>query len=215
MRNKNILKAIVLSLAVMLSTASCNVDPEFYSQVVPETFYQSQDAVWQRYARPFTHWRWFAAHNESLNFLQELGTDELMLPTRGTDWYDGGQYQRFHHHEYTEDMACIANGWQLSQQGTALAWDALEDLQDVDFDKLGFASGTRESMLSQLQGLVIYFYLKGLDLFGGMPLYTTTQSEVKGRATDVETFNFIDSLCNEALPTCPSSKNWVARRPVL
>ena len=87
--------------------------------------------------------------------------------------------------------------------GVALSWDALEDLEKVDFDKLGFASGTRESMLSQQQTLVASFYLDGLDFFGGVPLYTTTQSEVKGRSTALETFNFIDSLLNVATPNLP------------
>lgn len=63
-------------------------------------------------------------------------------------------------------MTCIYEGWRLSQMGVALSWDALEDLEKVDFDALGFEAGTRESMLNQLNALVAYFYLKGLDLFG-------------------------------------------------
>ena len=135
--------------------------------------------------------------------LQELGTDEFIQPTRGSDWYDGAKYQKIHHHEYAEDMGFIDEGWKLSQMGTALAWDALEDLSTVDFNKLGFPEGTRDAMLSQLQGLVSYFYLRGLDMFGGMPLYTTTQSDIKPRSTDVRTFEFIDSLLTEALPNVP------------
>lgn len=203
MKKKNIYKSILLGIAVVAGISSCNTDPEFHSQVVPETFYQNQTAVYQRYARPFTHWRWYAGHNENLWRLQELGTDEFILPTRGSDWFNGGVYQKFHHHEYTEDMTCVYEGWRLSQMGTALAWDALEDLEEVDFDKLGFPQGTRESMLNQLRALVSYFYLKGLDLFGGMPLYTTTKSEVRGRSTDLQTFNFIDSLLTLAIPNLP------------
>jgi hypothetical protein len=206
MKTKNIFKTALVSLTVATGLVACDIEPDFYSQVVPDTFYSSQEAVWQRFSRPFTHWRWYAAHNDNLWRLQELGTDEFMLPTRGSDWFNGGVYQKFHHHEYTEDMTCIYEGWRLSQMGTALAWDALEDLQGVDFDKLDFEEGTRESMLSQLQALVSYFYLKGLDLFGGMPLYTTTQSDVKPRSTDVETFNFIDSLLTEAIPNLPVKK---------
>lgn len=55
MKTKNILKSIIVGIAGVLSIASCNIDPDFYSQVVPETFYTSQDAVWQRFNRSFTH----------------------------------------------------------------------------------------------------------------------------------------------------------------
>ena len=76
--------------------------------------------------------------------------------------------------------------------GIALAWDALEDLEQIDFNALGFPEGTRESMLCQMNTLVASFYLDGLDFFGGVPLYTTTKSEVLPRSTDVEAFNFND-----------------------
>lgn len=203
MKTNNILKSILGGVVAATALTSCNIDPDFYSQVTPETFYTSQEAVYQRYARPFTHWRWFAGHDDNMWLLQELGTDEFIQPTRGSDWYDGAKYQKIHHHEYAEDMGFIDEGWKLSQMGTALAWDALEDLSAVDFNKLGFPEGTRDAMLSQLQGLVSYFYLKGLDMFGGMPLYTTTQSDIKPRSTDVRTFEFIDSLLTEALPNVP------------
>lgn len=203
MKTNNILKSILGGVVAATALTSCNVDPDFYSQVTPETFYTSQEAVYQRYARPFTHWRWFAGHDDNMWLLQELGTDEFIQPTRGSDWYDGAKYQKIHHHEYAEDMGFIDEGWKLSQMGTALAWDALEDLSTVNFEKLGFPEGTREAMLSQLQGLVSYFYLRGLDMFGGMPLYTTTQSDIKPRSTDVRTFEFINSLLTEALPNVP------------
>ena len=203
MKTNNILKSILGGVVAATALTSCNIDPDFYSQVTPETFYTSQEAVYQRYARPFTHWRWFAGHDDNMWLLQELGTDEFIQPTRGSDWYDGAKYQKIHHHEYAEDMGFIDEGWKLSQMGTALAWDALEDLSTVNFEKLGFPDGTRDAMLSQLQGLVSYFYLRGLDMFGGMPLYTTTQSDIKPRSTDVRTFEFIDSLLTEALPNVP------------
>lgn len=204
MKKFKIYNSVLIGITICLFViTSCSVEPTFYSQVVPETFYTSQEAVWERFNRPFTHWRWYIANNEPRWMLQELGTDEFCLPTRGSDWYNGALYQKFHHHEYTEDMAFIETGWTNFAMGVALAWDALEDLEKVNFDALGFAEGTRESMLNQQKALVASFYLDGLDFFGGVPLYTTTQSEVKGRSTDKETFDFIEKLLKEAIPNLP------------
>ena len=204
MKKFKIYNSVLIGITICLfAITSCSVEPTFYSQVVPETFYTSQEAVWERFNRPFTHWRWYIANNEPRWMLQELGTDEFCLPTRGSDWYNGALYQKFHHHEYTEDMAFIETGWTNFAMGVALALDALEDLEKVNFDALGFAEGTRESMLNQQKALVASFYLDGLDFFGGVPLYTTTQSEVKGRSTDKETFDFIEKLLKEAIPNLP------------
>lgn len=200
MKKNKIINFISVGIIFLILGTSCDVEPTFHTEVVPETFYNSQDAVWQRFNRPFTHWRWYVGHNEPRWEMQELGTDEFCIPTRGSDWYNSAVYQKFHHHEYTEDMTDISTGWTNFAMGVALAWDALEDLEEVDFDALGFEDGVRESMLNQQKALVASFYLDGLDFFGGVALYTTTKSDVLGRSTDVETFNFIDSLLKEAIP---------------
>ncbi|SEM90035.1 SusD family protein [bacterium A37T11] len=136
--------------------------------------------------------------------MQELGTDEMCLPTRGSDWYNGGVFQQYHYHQFTPQLGDLYNGWYGFSMGVALAWDTMEDIEEnVNFDALGFAAGTRESMLAQQQTLVASFYKDGLDFFGGVPLYTTTKSEVKGRSTAAETFKFIDSLLDLAIPNLP------------
>lgn len=203
MKTNKIKNLILGGIACMLTATSCDVEPTFYSQVVPETFYTSQDAVWERFNRPFTHWRWWVAQDRARWELQELGTDEICVPTRGSDWYNGAIYQKFHHHEYTEDMTSIETGWTNFSMGIALAWDAKEDLAQVDFESLGFEDGTRESMMNQMNTLAASFYLDGLDFFGGVPLYTTTQSDLLPRSTDLETFNFIDSLLTISMPNLP------------
>lgn len=203
MKTNKITNLILGGIACMLTATSCDVESTFYSQVVPETFYTSQDAVWERFNRPFTHWRWWVAQDRARWELQELGTDEICVPTRGSDWYNGAIYQKFHHHEYTEDMTSIETGWTNFSMGVALAWDAMEDLEEVDFESLGFEDGTRESMMNQMNTLAASFYLDGLDFFGGVPLYTTTQSDLLPRSTDLETFNFIDSLLTISMPNLP------------
>ncbi len=203
MKANKLLKGIVGGIACLVMGTSCDVEPTFYSQVVPENFYTSQNAVWQRFNRPFTHWRWTIGEDRARWELQELGTDEICVPTRGSDWYNGAVYQKIHHHEFTEDMVSIEGGWKEFSMGVSLTWDALEDIRNVDFDALKFEEGTFESMEAQLNTLAAHFYLDGLDMFGGVPLYTHTQGDMKPRSTDVETFNFIDSLLDVSIPNLP------------
>lgn len=203
MKNNKITNCLLAGVAGLLLSTSCNVDPVFYSQVVPDTYYTNSDAVWSRFNRPFTHWRWWVAHNDSRIRLMDVGTDAMCVPTRGNDWFDGAVYQNLHHHRLTDDMGVTKDGWDLVTMGVAQSWSAIEDLEDVDFVKVGLTEEDRTSMLNQLNVLAASFYLDGLDMFGGMPLYTSTKEAVKGRSTDLETFNFVDSLLNTALPNLP------------
>lgn len=88
--------------------------------------------------------------------------------------------------------------------GIAQTWSAKDDIDlYVDFDALKFPAGSRDAVLMQLQSLAAFFYLNGLDLFGGVPLYVSNNDDLKPRATDVETFDFIEGMLKEALPKLP------------
>ena len=203
-------KLLIMILAVVgISSVfkSCEVEPTYYSQSTPELFFDTQEKVYQRMGRAFTHWAWCMADNQAhSNFimLQEFTTDEMLVPSRYNDWYDGGNYLRMYHHDFTPTTPGVYDAWRAFSMGVAQAWSAKDDIdQYVDFDALGFPEGSREAVLMQLQTLSAFFYWFGLDMFGGVPLYTSTQGDIKPRATDVETFEFIDSLLTEAIPQLP------------
>ena len=209
---KNILKASLLSAFAFLSVG-CNTDPEYHSTVAPEIFFTSQETVWQRFSRPLTHWKWHFATDTHRADAQSLGTDELAIPTKGTDWYDGGQYQNMHWHDFRPSVDMFYSNFYGVGMGVALAYDALEDIDNyVDFEALKFADpeGTKQSMISQLNVIIAHLYMDGLDQFGGMNIYTREEARekiVKGRATDVETFEFVEKLLKENIPNLPKKES--------
>ena len=205
---KNILKASLLSAFAFLSVG-CNTDPEYYSTVAPEIFFTSQETVWQRFSRPLTHWKWHFATDTHRADVQSLGTDELAIPTKGTDWYDGGQYQNIHWHNFQSSVGMFHSNFYGVGMGVALAYDALEDIDNyVDFEALRFPDpeGTKKSMISQLNIIIAHLYMDGLDQFGGMNIYTREEAKakvIKGRSTDKETFDFVEKLLKENIPNLP------------
>ena len=209
---KNILKASLLSAFAFLSVG-CNTDPEYHSTVAPEIFFTTQETVWQRFSRPLTHWKWHFATDTHRADAQSLGTDELAIPTKGTDWYDGGQYQNMHWHDFRPSVGMFHSNFYGVGMGVALAYDALEDIDNyVDFEALKFADpeGTKQSMISQLNVIIAHLYMDGLDQFGGMNIYTREEARekiVKGRATDVETFEFVEKLLKENIPNLPKKES--------
>jgi hypothetical protein len=204
MKKRNCFIALIAAALAVIGFEGCNVDPTYYSEVVPATYFDSQAKVWQRFERPFTHWSsrlgniplsYFTASNT-------LASDEILMPNRNGDWLDGGFYQNHWTHTYgasTEGYWEYA--WDGVMQGVAQSWSAIEDIDNnVDFEALGFEPGVRDWMNNQLKVLVAYFYLVGIDHFGGLPLYTSNQDELKGRASDQETFDYIEKTLIEAIP---------------
>jgi hypothetical protein len=186
---------------------ACSVEPEYYSQSTPELFFDTPAKVYQRMGRPFTHWAWAMADGQAhsnLVRLQEFTTDEMLVPSRYNDWYDGGAYLRNYYHDFTPTTPGVNDAWRAFSMGVAQTWSAKDDIDEyVDFDALGFPAGSRDAVLMQLQTLAAFFYLHGLDLFGGVPLYTSNKGDALPRSTDEETFTFVEDLLKEALPKLP------------
>ena len=206
---KSMIKSVkwLLSAFIVGACAGCNTDPEYYSEVVPDTFYTSETAVWQRYCRPFTIWKEYVATTFPRFELMELGTDEMCIPTRGADWDANGRFRNLHHHKFEGHEQIIYNGFNDIGWATALAWDVLRDIRTrVDLEKTGLTQEKIDLMTAQLKILIANLLKDGLDLFGGMPIYEMDDTEIKPRSTDVETFEYIERLIKENIDLIPAKE---------
>lgn len=84
--------------------------------------------------------------------------------------------------------------------GVAMALACKEDLSGVDYVSLGMTEELKADHQMQLQTLVAYFYLRGLDFYGGMPIYRRSTTEEVPRSTARETFNYVEELLLAAIP---------------
>ncbi|MDR1762726.1 MAG: RagB/SusD family nutrient uptake outer membrane protein [Dysgonamonadaceae bacterium] len=202
---------LIAAVALAKTFQSCSVEPTYYSTVEPSTFYSSEEKVYQRFTNAFQYWTTMYNYSPiwgSFTSTSGLSTDEFVMPNRNGDWYDDGYYLDHYNHKFSPAW----NGewyyyWQGFTRGTAEVFDVLDDIEkNVDFEALGMSESIRESLLNQLNVLVAYYYLMGLDAFGGVPLYTSKQDaidELKGRATAQETFDYVETLLKEAIPLLP------------
>ena len=72
----------------------------------------------------FNHTNYFA--------LQEISTDEAILPYRGgTDWGDNGIYIALHQHEYINTDPNLRNTWTFINEGIAKSLVAMSDLSKI------------------------------------------------------------------------------------
>jgi hypothetical protein len=148
--------------------------------------------------RPFTHASWYMG-NDRWN-LQEYTADQFAITTKGRHWYNGGENERYHYHRWTPDDGWISGTWQGTLMGVGLALDAKNDLAAVDYTAFGLTQANRDDHVNQLNTLIAFFYLRGLDYFGGLPIYESLEGASLPRTTDIETFAHIEKLLKEAIP---------------
>jgi starch-binding outer membrane protein, SusD/RagB family len=90
--------------------------------------------------------------------LQEHPSDEMMGPTRGTDWDDFGTWRRLHQHTWDAAHNQVNDSWDRLNTGIFRSTEALA------------AAGNDASIAAQAQFLRAFFMFHVVDLFGQVPL---------------------------------------------
>ena len=184
--------------AAALCAPSCDLDEKFYSEVTPDTFFTSPESTYAVLCRPFTHWKWYIGADRW--YLQELTTDEMVCPKRGSDWYNSGEYYRLHYHTWSPDDLIVVNTYDGTTGGISRALEAKSDLQGVDYNAIGLNDAVKADHINQLNAITAYFYMRGLDYFGGMPIYYSVDDDLCARSTARETYAHIETLLKDAIP---------------
>ena len=184
--------------AAALCAPSCDLDEKFYSEVTPDTFFTSPESTYAVLCRPFTHRKWYIGADRW--YLQELTTDEMVCPKRGSDWYNSGEYYRLHYHTWSPDDRFVVNTYDGTTGGISRALEAKSDLQGVDYNAIGLNDAVKADHINQLNAITAYFYMRGLDYFGGMPIYYSVDDDLCARSTARETYAHIETLLKDAIP---------------
>lgn len=197
MKNKN-KYIITLLLSVCLLLPSCtNLDEIWYNRVTEDTFFKDEHDVLAALYRPFTHARWY--EGESRWKLQEVTADQMVTTQKGQHWWNGGENHRYLHHEWTPDDGWIWDSWRGATMGIALAIDTKISLENVDYSAFAMTEEDKKDHINQLNSLMAYFYLRGLDFFGHFIIFENPTEPVVGRRKDTEVFKHTESLLLEAL----------------
>ncbi len=144
--------------------------------------------------------------------LQEVATDQTMVPTRGAEWDDGGRWRALTQHEWTASHEDVAIAWDRSFQGVHRANAAIAGLQVAA--NRGEPGASR--LLAEARFLRAFFYWTLLDLFGQVPLVTTVEesrgvvdpknaSTLPAQSTRSEVFDFVRSELEAVASTLPSA----------
>jgi len=94
--------------------------------------------------------------------LQEYSTDEALLPTRGSDWGDGGKWRAVHEFTWGPDNAVVTTTWDNLNSGITKSLTAISTINEQDF-------ADKELFLAEARGLLAFYTFHTLDLFGQAP----------------------------------------------
>lgn len=195
MKMKGYIKSILLCTAVLFAGCT-NLDEIYYSEIAQNTFFSTKDNIYAALARPYTKWR--GTHEFSPWMLQECVADEFCVSQKGADYADE-RYRQLQWHTWTPDNSAIYDTYFQIGEGISYALAMISELSDLDYPSFGLSETEQTDHILQLKMLVAYSYMRGLDYFGGMPIYREYTLDEVQRSTARETFDFIESWFKEGI----------------
>ncbi|MCW3080456.1 RagB/SusD family nutrient uptake outer membrane protein [Segetibacter sp.] len=155
----------ILSLMGLALTASCTKLDEkelLYDQVVQDQFFQSNRELVSAVGAAYTNLYGFRGGLTNVN---EVTTDEIVVPTRGADWGDGGHWVRLKLHTYKPNDSEVNGAWNMLYAGVNGCNRLLATLEPL---------GTAQSIafIAELKSLRAIYYYWLLDIYGNVPLST-------------------------------------------
>lgn len=153
-----LLAILILPIGFVLQSCT-DLDEETFGLVTPEQFYKTDAEILAGLAPIYSQlralmWAW---HN-----ISEISSDETIVPTRGSDWFDGGRWLAIHYHSWDPGLVDFNDAWNDSFTGIARANGLLQILEE---------SGSEDAKLeAEIRFLRAWYYYTLMDFFGRVPV---------------------------------------------
>ena len=135
--------------------------------------------------------------------LSEVSTDEMIVPTRGQDWFDNGRWLEIYKQTWSANSGSALddmNGvWNDMFSGVARA--------NLLIEVINTAGGANKAeTLAELRTLRAWYYYVLQDFFGGVPLVTDTKVEKRARVSRDSIYRFLITELNAARTALPETR---------
>ena len=169
----------ILYITLCLLTAGCSLEENPRDQIEEEAAYTNADALFRNTVATLYNYIGGSEDGEGLQGtcrgiydLQTFASDEAMVPTRGTDWYDGGIWQQLYCHTWNAGHQTFKLSWLYLYKVITLCNRSIEQL---DEHKQLLDDQTLTAYKSEVQALRAIYYWYLLDLFARVPIITSSE----------------------------------------
>src|ERR1044072_5291206 len=195
MKNTSIIRYLLGGC--LLAAACTNLDEKdlLYGNVTSDDFYRTPQEIASAVGAAYVNLYNFGGNNHMIP-LNEVTTDEVVVPQRGADWFDGGHWVRLQKHTYLPHDPTPNNSWNTLYAGIATCNRVMAQLENASDTSLA------NRYISELKALRAIYYYWLLDMFGNVPLsvdFSITEPLPNSKRQDVYSFVESELLANAPL----------------
>ena len=158
---------LTCTLIVLLVAFSCNnLDVEVESQYVKANFPVTTADYTALLGTMYSN----LSSNYAVNYwrMQELSTDEAIIPARDGNFDDGGQYRQLHYHTWTFDHPNVIGIWQWGFGGI----NNCNRLISIT-NQSPASDASKTASLAEIKAMRALYYFFMMELYGNVPIIDT------------------------------------------
>jgi hypothetical protein len=189
----------ILAAACVFSQACTKLDEKLYDSLTPDQFFKNEAQFVSALGAAYTQLGGYASGD--VNNLQETTTDEMVVPTRGSDWDDGGNWRRLHLHSWKFEDNAVSSAWGFCYSGVSTANRLIYQFKSLSEE--GKVEKTlADSYIAELQSLRGFFYWQLIDLYGNVP-YDNDFAHAQAAPPQVPRAQVYDSVVSDLEASVP------------
>ncbi|MGB3849150.1 MAG: RagB/SusD family nutrient uptake outer membrane protein [Tunicatimonas sp.] len=181
---------ILLLTGVLVTSLGCtDLEEELFSDVTTDTFFNTEEEFISALGAAYTNL--YGIAGDGWFILQEVPSDEMIVPQRGADWFDNGAWAQLHTQEYNSRTPSMNAGWNFGFQGVNACNRVIETFEEA-------AEGLEgsEKFIAELRVLRALYYYMLMDLYGNVPIvdqFSVPADFAPTNNTRAEVFEFIET----------------------
>ena len=191
---KNLIKVIPILLLFIF--IGCNdLSETVYSTLTVDNYTYKSDEVYNVIGAVYQ--AMIKGYGDYYHDLQEMTTDEMVLPANSTGWDNGGTIRVMHQHTWTSESGFLSSTWNWLYQGVIKSNLVIELIES---GKLPVPSGeNKESLIAEMKVARAFYYWHLIDNFGDVPFITSATSDLPSRTARATVYEAIVADIKNAL----------------
>ncbi len=187
---------LIAGLSLLSFNQSCtDLDEELFSAVTDDNFFKTEEEFVSALGAAYTSLRGYGG-NGNIFSAQEVTSDEMVVPTRGADWDDGGNWRALYLHTYGPSTNNVNDTWTFLYGGVSSCNRVIAQFQNIEV-------AGKDAYIAELRALRALYYMWLLDIFGNVPIVDRFDVPVgfsPPNNTRAEVYAFVEKELVESLP---------------
>ena len=192
---------IIILAALCLPLNACtDLSPEVYTDVRKEDYFQTPAQFSTLIANAYSQLAGEKGYiyREGFWSLQEYTSDEVVVPTRGTDWYDAGVPMAMHQHTWGSNTRDINNGWSFAYGGVTKCNTVIDNIRNIIGTDESQYNDAAKAGLAEAKILRAFYHLLAMDVYGNVHI-DDGEREIK-QYSRKEVFEWIEKELLDNIP---------------